>query len=90
MSVASYEREVRRARAAYVGALRRLAGAMTSFNAAAVPLDPEPGGQIPPWTDADAQVMEQCATAWQEIVARRREYDSAVRALGATGERPYA
>jgi hypothetical protein len=90
MSVASYEREVRRARAAYVGALRRLAAAMTSFNAAAVPLDPEPGGQIPPWSAEEAEVMERCATAWQHIVAWRREYDSAVRALNETGERPYA
>lgn len=88
--MASYEREVRRTRAAYVGALRRLAIAMTRFNGASVPLDPEPGGQIPSWSAADTEVMEGCATAWHEIVARRRDYDSAVRALGATGERPYA
>jgi hypothetical protein len=84
------QREVVRARSAYVGALKRLARAMTDFDDAEVPLDPDEHGQLPPWTREHVAVMRTCAAAWPELVEARRVYDALVRDLARPASRPYA
>ncbi len=84
------EREVTRARSAYLGALRRLANAMTAFHDATVPLDPDERGRLSPWTHEHVVVMRACATAWPAVVEARRRYDALVRDLGRPASRPYA
>ena len=90
MANPNLDREAKLARAAYLGALQRLAKAMTDFNEAEVPLEPDERGELRPWTRAHVQVMRACAQAWPEVVERRREYDARVRALRRPGERRYA
>ena len=84
------QREVSRARAAYLGALLRLAKAMTAFNEANVPLDPDQTGKIIAWSRRDVAVMKACADAWPAVVEARRLYDALLRDLGRPQERPYA
>ncbi|HEX6871471.1 MAG TPA: hypothetical protein VF163_10275 [Micromonosporaceae bacterium] len=73
------DREVRQARARYIGALRRLASAMTAFERAQVPLEPAADGQLPLWTVAHHDVMAECAGAWAFVVDQRRAFEAAVR-----------
>ncbi len=84
------QREVTRARSAYIGALRRLAGAMTAFHHAQVPLDPDERGQLAGWTREHVTVMRACAEAWPAVVEARRLYDALLRDLGRPASRPYA
>ena len=84
------QREVVRARSAYIGALRRLAGAMTAFHDARVPLDPDERGQLTAWSREHVTVMRACAEAWPAVVEARRLYDALVRDLGRPASRPYA
>jgi hypothetical protein len=84
------QREVTRARSAYIGALRRLARAMTTFHDAQVPLDPGERGQLAAWTHEHVTVMHACAEAWPAVVEARRVYDALLRDLGRPASRPYA
>jgi hypothetical protein len=84
------QREVTRARSAYIGALRRLAQAMTAFHDAGVPLDPDQRGELTGWTRDQVEVMRACAKAWPAVVEARRLYDALVRDLGRPASRPYA
>ncbi len=84
------QREVTRARSAYIGALRRLAEAMNAFHEAGVPLDPDAQGRLAPWTREHVTVMRRCAQAWPEVVAARRLYDALLRDLGRPATHPYA
>jgi hypothetical protein len=77
--VGTQEKEARRARAAYVGALTQLARAMTEFEQVGVPLEPLPSGRIAPWSAAQQAVMVACAEAWGAVVRQRRAYDVAAR-----------
>ena len=77
--MSGHEREARQARAAYLGALHRLAQAMTAFNNANVPLEPDGHGRIGAWTAQHVAIMSSCAEAWPAVVARRRAYDATQR-----------
>ena len=77
--MSSHDRDTRRIHAQYTAAVLELARAMNPFNAAAVPLDPDPGGQVPPWTADHVTVMRRCAAAWTAVVDRRRALDAATR-----------
>jgi hypothetical protein len=90
MANPNLQREVTRARSAYIGALRRLAQAMTAFHDARVPLDPDERGQLTAWTREHVTVMRACAEAWPAVVESRRLYDALVRDLGRPASRPYA
>jgi hypothetical protein len=78
-AVGTQEKEARRARAAYVGALAQLARAMTEFERVGVPLEPLPSGRIAPWSAQQQMVMVACAEAWEAVVRQRRAYDTAIR-----------
>jgi hypothetical protein len=88
--VGTQEKEARRARAAYVGALTQLARAMTDFERVGVPLEPLSNGQIAPWSDRQQMVMVACAEAWDGVVRQRRAYDTAIREAGHPETWPHA
>jgi hypothetical protein len=84
------EKEARRARAAYVGAVAQLARAMTDFERVGVPLEPLPSGRIAPWSPQQQEVMQACAEAWQAVVSQRRSYEVATREAGHPETWPHA
>ena len=84
------EKEARRARAAYVGALTQLARAMTDFERVGVPLEPLPSGRIAPWSPQQQAVMVACADAWGAVVSQRLAYDTALREAGHPETWPHA
>lgn len=71
----SHDRDLRQARLAYVGAVRRLDAAMNDLGAADVPLDPGPGPEPTPWTPRQIAVMREVAEAFVQVVNRRRTWD---------------
>lgn len=77
--VGPHDREYRRARDAYLVAARRLIRAMADWQAVAPPLEPGPRGEIPAWTPEQLSVTINAATAWQSLVSRRLDYESAIR-----------
>ena len=84
------ERDARRARAGYLGAVRELARAMAAFERCDVVMLPGPDGRIAIWTDEQFTVMDGCAQAWGAVVARHREYRSALRTAGHPETWPHA
>ena len=84
------EKEARRARAAYVGAVAQLARAMTDFETVGVPLAPLPSGRIAPWSPRQQEVMASCAEAWTALVRQRRSYETALREAGHPETWPHA
>lgn len=90
VEMGTQEKEARRARAAYVGALRQLARAMTDFERVGVPLEPLADGRIAPWSARQQEVMVACAEAWEGVVRQRRAYDVAVREAGHPETWPHA
>jgi hypothetical protein len=81
-------REAMRARAAYLGAVQRLARAMRAYYEAHVPLEPDEHGGLSPWTSTHVAVMRECAEAWPAVVARRQTYDALLREFGSPEARP--
>jgi hypothetical protein len=88
--VSGHERDARRARVAYLGAVRQLAQAMAEFERVEVPLYPGIDRRIPDWTTEQTKVMVACAAAWTLLVAQRRAYESAVRTAGHPETWPHA
>ncbi|GEM_PF-3235480 len=84
------QREVTRARASYIGAFQQLARAMTAFNEAHVPLEPDDDGRLAPWTRDHVQIMRACAEAWPRVMEARRQSDALLRDLVRPAARPYA
>jgi hypothetical protein len=75
----THEQGYRRTRDAYLTAARRLISAMERWRAVAPPLEPGPRGEIPAWTPEQLSATINAATAWQALVTRRLDYESAVR-----------
>jgi len=73
--VAGHERELRSARTAYLGAVRRLDEALRAFSASRVPLDPGHAPEPRPWSRQHVQVMRELAAAFAEVIDRRRSWD---------------
>ena len=90
MGVGTFERDLRQARIAFVGAVRRLEAAMGRFEEAEVPLWPEQDGSVPEWSPAQTAVMKAAADAWVDVVRRRQDYDSAARTATQPSAWPYA
>jgi hypothetical protein len=89
-AVSGHERDVRRARAGYLGAVRELARAMAEFERVDVPMLPGADGRIAVWSDEQEAVMDGCALAWPAVVDRHREYRSALRTAGHPETWPHA
>jgi hypothetical protein len=75
------DREYRLARAAYVAAVNRLGQATTEWEDAEVPLVPGPGVVLPPWSTRQIRATVLVAVAWQDLVAKRRDFEPLVREL---------
>jgi hypothetical protein len=71
----SHDRDLRLARAAYVGAVRRLDVAMRQFDNSDIPMNPGPGPEPRPWTAEHMAMMTEVAEAFGAVVHRRREWD---------------
>lgn len=75
--VSSHDRELWRARTAFVAAARELQDALTEWDAAGVPLDPAGlmGGPVREWTRDDVRVTVRVTRAFRELVETRRAWD---------------
>jgi hypothetical protein len=82
------QREVARARNAYLGAVRRWNRAGEAFAAAAGPLLPDDTGPSAQWSREQIAIMRACALAWSDLVAARRDYNAAVADLRANDPGP--
>ncbi len=71
----SHDRELREARAAYIGAVRRLNLAMLRFDSSDIPLDPGQGPEPRPWTAHHVAVIMELREAIAGVAATRREWD---------------
>jgi hypothetical protein len=70
------EREIARARAAYVGAAERFVSAVGLFVATGVPLGPRSGDtELPAWSRADVTALLTLEAALAELISTRRMYD---------------
>ena len=90
MGVGSVERDLRQARAALLGAVRRLERAMGRFEDSDIPLWPDRSGEFAQWTAEQKAVVTAAATVWVDFVRRREEYDAAVRTSAQPSTWPHA
>jgi hypothetical protein len=75
MASRNRDRELRQARAAYLGAVRRLDTAMREFADSGIPLDPGPGPEPYPWSARHVKLIQEVANAFIVLIDRRREWD---------------
>jgi hypothetical protein len=71
----SHDRDLRQARLAYIGAVRRLDAAMRDLGVADIPMDPGPGPEPRPWTARHVAVIAEAAAALNSVLDRRRAWD---------------
>lgn len=69
------DRQLRDARIAYLGAVRRLDQALRAFDDSGMPMDPGPGPEPLPWTHEQVRIIVATANAFREVVEKRREWD---------------
>jgi hypothetical protein len=72
----SHDRDLRRARLAYVAAVRRFEAAADRFDASDVPLEPGPGAEPRPWSAGHVEVLRELAAALAALLDRRRAWDT--------------
>jgi hypothetical protein len=72
----SHDRDLRRARVAYVAAVRQVETAMNRFGASDVPLDPGPGPDPRPWSAEHIQATRDLAAALAALLDRRRAWEA--------------
>jgi hypothetical protein len=72
----SLDRELRRARLAYVAAVRRLDAALGRLGVSDLPLEPGPGPEPRPWSAEHVALMRDLATAVVTVLDRRRAWDT--------------
>jgi len=75
------EHQYHRARLAFITAVQDLHAAMHTWIAAEVPLYGPTGAPLPGWTKEQYDATAAAAAAWQELVRRRKAYQSALRIL---------
>lgn len=75
MGLNSHDRDLRQARIAYIGAVRRLDAALRHFDASDIPMDPGPGPQPRPWTAQHVAIMRELVEAFTAVLNRRRAWD---------------
>jgi hypothetical protein len=71
----SHDRDLRLARAAYIGAVRRLDAALREFDTSDIPMDPGPGSEPLPWTRRHVEMLRATIVAFVEVLDRRRHWD---------------
>ncbi len=76
MGEENHDRQLRRARVAYVGAAGRFRQALDAFDNSGMPMDPGPDVYEPyPWTDVQWQIFRDFVRAVDELVDTRRTWD---------------
>jgi hypothetical protein len=75
MGSRNHDRELREARASYIGAVRRLDRAMRRFDDSDIPLDPGPDREPYPWTATHVALVLELIEALRGIAATRRSWD---------------
>jgi hypothetical protein len=83
------EREARLAQAAYLGQAKRVLDAIRLLAELDVVLIDD-RGQVPSWTPQQLHAVRACAQAWQDLAARRRDYDDVSRHLATPESWPHA
>jgi hypothetical protein len=86
----SYEKELRQARIALIGALRRLDRAMAQIERSPMVFWPNADGTVPDWSDEDLTLVKAASAAWADLVRRRLDYDSAARTAAHPNTWPHA
>lgn len=71
----NHDRELRAARASYIGAVRRLDRAMHRFDESDIPLDPGPDREPYPWTAQHVVIMLELRDAITAVTVTRRDWD---------------
>jgi len=71
----NHDRELREARASYVGAVRRLDRAMRRFDESDIPMDPGPGREPYPWTAQHIGLILELREAIILVADTRRDWD---------------
>ena len=90
MGAGSYEKELRHARIALVGALRRLDAVMAQVERSDIVLWPAADGSVPEWSEQDLALVKAASTAWADLVRRRADFDSAARTAARPNTWPHA
>ena len=75
MGSRNHDRELREARASYIGAVRRFDRALRRFDASDIPLDPGPDREPYPWTAQHIGLVLELTEALNAVVATRRAWD---------------
>ena len=73
--MSGHDRDLRLARAAYIGAVRRLDLALRRFDNSDIPMDPGPGREPRPWTADHVALVRDVAEAFAAVLDRRRTWD---------------
>ena len=72
----SHDRDLRRARVAYVAAVRGFEAAVDRLGASGVPLEPGPGPEPRPWSAEHVEMLRDLAVALAALLERRRTWDT--------------
>jgi hypothetical protein len=75
MGEANHDRQLRRARARYVGAKDRFLAALAAFDDSGTPMDPGPDLEPYPWTLEQRTILEDLERALREMADARRTWD---------------
>jgi hypothetical protein len=71
----NHDRELREARASYIGAVRRLDRALRRFDESDIPMDPGPDREPYPWTAHHIGLILELRDAISVVVTTRRDWD---------------
>src|SRR5262245_49842029 len=75
----SYEKELRHARTALIGAMRRLDAVMATVEKSDIQFWPDADGDVPDWKPEHVALVKSAATAWSDLAKCRADFDSAAR-----------
>ena len=71
----NHDRELREARASYIGAVRRLDRALRRFDESDIPMDPGPDREPYAWTAHHVGLIVELRDAITLVVSTRRDWD---------------
>lgn len=78
MGEENHDRQLRRARAAYIGAAGRLSKALIAFDESGMPMNPVNDG-VPPWTDEQKRILAALPRAVTDVIDAWRAWDGMTR-----------
>jgi hypothetical protein len=75
MGSRNHDRELRQARASYIGAVRRFDQALRRFDESDIPMDPGPDREPYPWTAHHVALILELRDSITLVANTRREWD---------------